>query len=70
VRRFVDPISNLFLHERADAAQLGQWPVLRDEVRYFLRPEKRAPRCSTISARKNSSLAFRLLSKQLRNIRV
>jgi len=68
--RFLHPLLNLFLDKRADAAQFGQRPVLRDKSRYFFRPQKRAARGSTKRAHKNSSLAFRLLRKQLRNVSV
>lgn len=68
--RLLHPLLNLFLDKRADAAQFGQRPVLRDKIRYFFRPQKRAARGLAKRARKNSSLAFRLLSKQLRNVSV
>lgn len=37
-------------------------------TRYFLRPQKRAARGPTKSARKNACFTFRLLSEQLRDV--
>src|SRR3954453_20389176 len=68
--RLFNPLLNLFFDKWTDAAQLSQRPALRDEVRYFLRPQKRAARGSTKRAHTNARLGFCLLSKQLRNIRV
>jgi hypothetical protein len=61
---------NLFRDERTDSAELGQWPILNDEIAHLLRPQKRAARSATKGAGKNSRLAFRLVSEQLRNIGV
>jgi hypothetical protein len=68
--RLLDPLPNLFLDKWADAAQLGQRPILRDKIRYFLRPQESAARGSAKRAHTNACLGFRLLSKKLRNVSV
>jgi hypothetical protein len=66
--RLFNPLLNLLFDKSADAAQFGQCSVLPDKIRYFLRPQKRAARGPTKSARKNACFAFRLLSEQLRDV--